>query len=114
MREALLADAALHHGTAEELPASRLKQAASCLRKHNLPQHAQLLEDMLTPNGESDVTEDTLPSLRVRYEEMKEKSPRLVLLRYLSEHPELMKGITPAEPPTESPVPPAAPGETKP
>ncbi len=114
MREALLADAALHHGAAEELTAARLKQAAGCLRRHNLPQHAQLLEDMLTPDGESGVTEDTLPSLRVRYEEMKEKSPRLILLRYLSEHPELMKGITPAETPAESPDTPAAPGEPKP
>lgn len=95
MREALLADAALHHGAAEELTAERLRQAVICLRKHNLPQHAQLLEDMLTPDGESNVTEDTLPSLRVRYEEMKEKSPRTVLLRYLSEHPDLLKGLTP-------------------
>lgn len=97
LREALLADAALHHGAAEELTAARLLQAARCLRKHNLPQHAQLLEDMLTPDGESNVTEDTLPSLRVRYEEMKEQSPRTALLRYLSEHPKLMEGITPAE-----------------
>lgn len=98
LREALLADAALHHGTAEELTAERLQQAVICLRQHNLPQHAQLLEDMLTPDGDSNVTEDTLPSLRVRYEEMKEKSPRTVLLRYLKEHPELLNGIAPAEP----------------
>lgn len=99
MREALLADAALHHGTAEELTAERLQQAVLCLRKHKLPQHAQLLEDMLSPDGESAVTEDTLPSLRVRYEDMEEQAPRTVLLRYLQEHPELMKGMTPAETP---------------
>lgn len=114
LREALLADAALHHGAAEELTAERLQQAVICLRKHNLPQHAQLLEDMMTPDGESNVTEDSLPSLRVRYEEMKEKSPRAVLLRYLSEHPDLLKGITPAETPADSPLDFAVPGEPKP
>lgn len=97
MREALLADAALHHGTAEDLTGDRLQQAAICLRRHNLPQHAQLLEDMITPDGDTNVTEDTLPSLRVRYEEMKEKSPRTVLLRYLREHPELLKGLSPSD-----------------
>lgn len=108
MREALLADAALHHGSAEELTAERLRRAALCLRKHDLPRHARLLEDMLTPDGESTVTEDTLPSLRVRYEDedVKEQSPRIVLLRYLQEHPELMRGMTPAEPSeTEAPEP---------
>lgn len=114
LREALLADAALHHGAAEELTAERLQQAVICLRKHNLPQHAQLLEDMMPPDGESNVTEDSLPSLRVRYEEMKEKSPRAVLLRYLSEHPDLLKGITPAETPAESPLDFAVPGEPQP
>lgn len=104
LREALLADAALHHGAAEELTAERLQQAVICLRRHNLLQHAQLLEDMMTPDGASNVTEDTLPSLRVRYEEMKEKSPRAVLLRYLSEHPDLLKGVPPAEAPgTDAP-----------
>lgn len=98
MREALLADAALHHGTAEELTAERLRQAALCLRRHDLPRHARLLEEMLTPDGESAVTEDTLPSLRVRYEELEEQTPRIVLLRYLQEHPELMQGMKPAEP----------------
>lgn len=114
MREALLADAALHHGAADELSAERLRQAVICLRKHNLPQHAQLLEDMMTPDGEANVTEDTLPSLRVRYEEMKEKSPRTVLLRYLSEHPELMKGMTPAETPEADTHETALPGEMQP
>lgn len=102
MREALLADAALHHGAAEELTAERLQQAVLCLREHNLPQHAQLLEDMLAPDGESAVTEDTLPSLRVRYEEMAENAPRAVLLRYLYEHPELMRqSAAPAPAPAE-------------
>lgn len=90
MREALLADAALHHGAADELTTERLKQAVICLRAHHLPQHAQLLEDMMSENGEAEVTEDTLPSLRVRYEDMEEAAPRAVLLRYLHEHPELM------------------------
>lgn len=114
LREAMLADAALHHGAADELTAERLQQAVICLRKHDLPQHARLLEDMMTPDGESNVTEDTLPSLRVRYEEMKEKSPRTVLLRYLSEHPELLKGVTPAESPAERPNDLTAPGEPQP
>ncbi|MCQ2364330.1 MAG: hypothetical protein MJ051_02090 [Akkermansia sp.] len=91
MREALLADAALHHGAAEELTAERLKQAVICLREHKLPQHAQLLEDMLDEDGNTSVSEDTLPSLRVRYEDMAEPAPRAVLLRYLYEHPELIR-----------------------
>lgn len=111
LREALLADAALHHGTAEELTAERLQQAVICLRQHNLPRHAQLLEDMMTPDGDSNVTEDTLPSLRVRYEELKEKAPRTVLLRYLREHPELLKGLAPA---ADTPKDTAAPGDTQP
>lgn len=92
MREALLADAALHHGAAEELTAERLRQAVLCLRAHNLPEHAKLLEDMLDEEGNSTVTEDTLPSLRVRYEDMAEPGPRAVLLRYLHEHPEAIRG----------------------
>lgn len=92
MREALLADAALHHGAAEELTAERLRQAVICLREHKLPEHAALLEDMLDEEGNSTVTEDTLPSLRVRYEDMAEQAPRAVLLRYLYTHPELIRG----------------------
>lgn len=91
MREALLTDAALHHGAAEELTAERLHQAVICLREHELPLHAVLLEDMLDKEGNSTVTEDTLPSLRVRYEELDEPAPRAVLLRYLYEHPEAFR-----------------------
>lgn len=98
VREALLADAALHHGAAEELTAERLRQAVICLREHKLPQHAALLEDMLDEEGNSTVTEDTLPSLRVRYEDMDEPGPRAVLLRYLYEHPESIRGEQDAAP----------------
>lgn len=104
MREALLADAALHHGAADELTAERLRQAVICLREHKLPQHAKLLEDMLDEEGNSTVTEDTLPSLRVRYEDMEEPAPRAVLLRYLYEHPAVICGeqAVPAAPAREA------------
>lgn len=102
MREALLADAALHHGAAEELTAERLRQAVICLREHKLPQHASLLEDMLDEEGNSTVTEDTLPSLRVRYEDMEEPAPRAVLLRYLHEHPERIRNAALTTPPADT------------
>lgn len=95
MRDTLLVDAALHNGTLEGLTVPRLTAAAAYLDKLGLPLHAELVHS-LTEDGEIIVTEVSLPKVRNRYEELREKRPRVLLLRRLLEQEDTSR-------PTENP-----------
>lgn len=85
IREALRADAAIRRGRMDNLQARQLTDAAAVLRKHNMPLHAGMMEDIV--EGESIILRPELrPAFRTRYEELREEAPHVALLRYLMEH----------------------------
>lgn len=89
IREALVADAAIRHGNMDQLTARQLTATAAILRKHEMPRHADMMEGIV--EGEEIVLRPELrPAFRTRYEELREDSPHVKLLRYLMEHKELL------------------------
>ena len=85
IRQALRADAAIRRGRMDNLQARQLTDAAAVLRKHNMPLHAEMMEDIV--EGESIILRPELrPAFRTRYEELREEAPLVALLRYLMEH----------------------------
>lgn len=89
VREALEVDAAIRKGNMEHLSAAQLIQAAGVLRKHQMPNHAEMMTGIV--EGDQVVLRPELrPAFRTRYEELREASPHVVLLRYLIEHKELL------------------------
>ncbi len=93
IRYALRVDATIRYGRIDFLTGSQLLEAASILRKHNMPMHASMLEDIVE-NGNIVLRPELRPAYRTRYEELREDAPHVVLLRYLLEHEEL---LSPAE-----------------
>ena len=89
VRDALAADEAIRKGHMEQLTASQLIRAAEILRKHNMPHHAEMMSGIV--EGEQIILRPELrPTFRTRYEELREESPHVVLLRYLMQNRELL------------------------
>ena len=90
IRKALEADALIRRGDMDKLTAPQLLETAEILRKHNLPRHAEMMSGIV--EGEQVTLRPELrPAFRTRYEELREESPHVVLLRYLLEHKELIQ-----------------------
>lgn len=90
IRETLRTDAAIRHGHMDYLTGAQLKAAATALRKHGMPRHANMLEDIV--EGEEVILRPELrPAFRTRYEELREAAPHVVLLKFLMDHEELLK-----------------------
>ncbi len=90
IRETLQVDAAIRYGHMDKLSAAQLANAATILRKYGMPRHADLMEG-ITDAGAITLRPELRPAFRTRYEEIKEISPHVALLRYLLEHEELMQ-----------------------
>lgn len=89
IRNALTADELIRKGNMEMLTASQLHAAAAVLRKHQMPNHADMMEGIV--EGDTITLRPELrPFFRTRYEELREESPHVVLLRYLIEHRDLL------------------------
>ena len=89
IREALRVDATIRYGRIDKLTAQQIADAAAVLRQHNMPFHADMLEGIV--EGSSIILRPELrPAFRTRYEELREASPQVSLLRYLMEHQELL------------------------
>lgn len=84
MREALLADAALHRGSLDGLTPATLQHAAAYLQQKGLTQHAEIISGLLE-DGEIIVTDSSMPAVRALYEDLQEQRPRVVLLKRLLE-----------------------------
>lgn len=89
VREALAVDEAIRKGHMEQLNAARLIQAAGVLRKHQMPHHAEMMAGIVE-NDQIVLRPELRPAFRTRYEELREASPHVVLLRYLIGHKELL------------------------
>lgn len=82
IREALRADAAIRYGKLDNISAGQLTAAAALFRKHSMPRHAAMLEDIV--EGDLITLRPALrPAFRTRYEELKEEAPHVELLRYI-------------------------------
>lgn len=90
IRETLQVDAAIRYGHMDKLSAAQLANAATILRKYGMPRHAELMEG-ITDADTITLRSELRPAFRTRYEEIKEVSPHVALLRYLLEHEELMQ-----------------------
>lgn len=90
IREALRADAAIRYGRMENLTARQILDAVAVLRKHNMPLHADMLENIVDHDTIA-LRPELRPAFRTRYEEIREDAPHVALLRYLMEHKELNK-----------------------
>ncbi len=89
IRKALEADASIRQGSMEKLTAQQLREAAEILRKYNMPHHAEMMSGII--EGEQiQLRPELRPAFRTRYEELREESPHVSLLRYLLEHKELL------------------------
>lgn len=87
IRQALLTDAAIRHGHMDKLTARMLLDAAEVLRRHEMPQHAEMMEGIVE-NETIILRPELRPAFRTRYEELREDAPHVALLRYLMEHQE--------------------------
>lgn len=97
LRHTLRVDAAIRYGRMNVLTAQQIREAAAVIRKHNMPMHASMLEDIL--EGDSVVLRPELrPAFRTRYEEIREDAPHVVLLRFIIEHPELRNPVEEGQP----------------
>ncbi len=94
LREALQTDSALHRGAAADFQPEVLLRVADYLAQIGLPEHAEIIGSMVE-EGELIVTEASLPSVRARYEELREERPRVRLLRRLLEEHETEKTAAP-------------------
>lgn len=90
IRQALVVDAAIRRGRMESLCAAQVLEAAGTIRQHGMPRHADMLEGIVD-QGAIILRPELRPAFRTRYEEIKEDSPHVALLRYLLEHEELLK-----------------------
>ncbi len=90
VREALAVDEAIRKGHMEQLTAARLIRAAEVLRKHQMPRHAEMMTGIVE-NDQVVLRPELRPAFRTRYEELREASPHVVLLRYIMEHKELLQ-----------------------
>ena len=90
IREALAVDAAIRRGDMQTLTGQQLTQAATTLRKHAMPMHAEMLEG-IEENGRMSLRPELQPAFRTRYEELREDAPHVALLRYLMQHRELLQ-----------------------
>lgn len=90
IRLALQVDAAIRHGRMARLDAAQVMRAAALLRRHNMPRHAGMMEDIV--EGDRIILRPELrPAYRTRYEELREDAPHVALLRYLMQHEELLR-----------------------
>lgn len=89
IRSALIADAALRHCEPEVLTADILRQAAVCYKQHGMAGRAKMLEELLTGEDLA-ISPSSLPAISTAYNEIKENSPSVVILRYLLEHPSIL------------------------
>lgn len=87
--KALEADSAIRHGNMEKLTAQQLLEAAEILRKYNMPNHAEMMCGIVEDN-QIILKPELRPTFRTRYEELREESPHVSLLRYLIEHKEML------------------------
>lgn len=93
LKDPLIVDAAIRYGYMEHLTAQRIRNAARVWRKHNLPQHADMIESII--DGDTiTLPAELRPDFSTRYEELKEDSPHVVLLRFLMQHPETQPQAT--------------------
>lgn len=89
VRDALAVDEAIRKGHMEQLTAARLTQAAEVLRKHQMPKRAEMMTGIVEDDHVA-LRPELRPAFRTRYEELREESPHVVLLRYLIAHKELL------------------------
>lgn len=90
IRLALQVDAAIRHGRMAKLNAADVMRTAALLRKHQMPRHAGMMEDIV--EGDRIILRPELrPAYRTRYEELREDAPHVALLRYLMQHEELLR-----------------------
>jgi hypothetical protein len=88
IKDALRVDSAIRRGRMDILAAAQLTQAVATFRKHQMPLHADMLDGIV--EGDRIILRPELrPAFRTRYEELREQSPHVALLRYLMQHPEL-------------------------
>lgn len=88
IRDTLRVDAAIRRGHMDRLSAADFTTAAALLRQHNMPRHAEMMEGIV--EGDTVILRPELrPTFRTRYEELRETSPQVSLLRYLMSHPVL-------------------------
>lgn len=90
VKEALRVDIAIRYGHIESLTAQQITEAATVLRKHKMPLHADMIEGIVD-GGVIALRPELRPAFRTRYEEIREDAPHVALLRYLMEHEELLK-----------------------
>lgn len=89
IRSALMADSALRHCEAEVLTPDILQQAAECCQQHGMPARAEIF-NQLRDGKKLSLSPAALPAISTAYNEIREKSLSVVLLRYLLTHPQLL------------------------
>lgn len=89
IRSTLLVDAALRYCRVDELSPERLQQAAACCAQYGMPARAELMNN-LKDGTRLTVSAASMPAITTAYNEIKESSPSVVLLRYLLKHPQLL------------------------
>lgn len=89
IRNTLLTDAALRYCEPDVITAEMLQQAIKCCKQHGMPHRAELMQG-LQEDKRLPLSPDAMPAISTAYNEIRESSPSVVLLRYLLEHPQLL------------------------
>lgn len=90
IRDALRADSAIRRGRMEYVTGAQFKAAAAVIRKHNMPNHADMMEGIVE-NDQVILRPELRPAFRTRYEELREASPHVELLKFIMQHEEAAK-----------------------
>jgi len=89
--ECVRVDEAIREAEPSSLDPAAVIRAADEYRNLGLPRHADLLS-LLTEDGELIVGKDGLKLIRKQYEELPGMPPRVIMARYILEHPQLFPG----------------------
>lgn len=89
IRATLRTDAALRYCEPDIITGEMLQQAIKCCRQHGMPLRAELLQT-LQEDKRLPLTPAAMPAISTAYNEIRESSPSVVLLRYLLEHPQIL------------------------
>lgn len=90
IRDTLLTDAALRYCEPDIITAEMLQQAIKCCKQHGMPLRAELMQT-LHEDKRLPLSPAAMPAISTAYNEIRESSPSVVLLRYLLEHPQLLR-----------------------
>ncbi len=89
IRNTLLTDAALRYCEPESITPELLRQAAECCRQHGLIERSVFLDKILEEE-KLPLSAASMPIISTAYNELRESSPSVILLRYLLTHPQLL------------------------